>query len=152
MTPCSGDAELGRRRREGSAADDGDQQAHQVEGVELVVTRGVAYCVLLGMNVLLVCLIISSWPGFIVAAMPLRSREDDEQDTGRQLPLRASRIAAQEPGRAGPLTHNMSGAGGDPGQAELDWLARCARGGFGLLIAAATQVQPGGAAGRGSLP
>ena len=43
-----------------------------------------------------------------------------------------------------PLTHNMSGAGGDPGQAELDWLARCARGGFGLLIAAATQVQPGG--------
>ena len=38
----------------------------------------------------------------------------------------------------------MSGAGGDPGQAELDWLARCARGGFGLLIAAATQVQPGG--------
>lgn len=43
-----------------------------------------------------------------------------------------------------PLTHNMSGDGGDPGQAELDWLARCARGGFGLLIAAATQVQPGG--------
>lgn len=43
-----------------------------------------------------------------------------------------------------PLTHNMSGAGGDPAQAELDWLARCARGGFGLLIAAATQVQPGG--------
>lgn len=43
-----------------------------------------------------------------------------------------------------PLTHNMSGAGGDPGQAELDWLVRCARGGFGLLIAAATQVQPGG--------
>ncbi len=43
-----------------------------------------------------------------------------------------------------PLTHNMSGAGGDPGQAELDWLARCARGGFGLLIAAATQVRPGG--------
>ena len=37
-----------------------------------------------------------------------------------------------------PLTHNMSGAGGDPGQAELDWMARCARGGFGLLIAAAT--------------
>ena len=36
-----------------------------------------------------------------------------------------------------PLTHNMSGAGGDPGQAELDWLARCAHGGFGLLIAAA---------------
>ena len=78
--------------------------------------------------------------------------EDDEQDTGRQLPLRASRIAAQEPGRAGPLTHNMSGAGGDPGQAELDWLARCARGGFGLLIAAATQVQPGGRCWRGSLP
>ncbi|MFM5273826.1 NADH:flavin oxidoreductase [Aeromonas caviae] len=43
-----------------------------------------------------------------------------------------------------PLTHNMSGAGGDPGQAELDWLARCARGSFGLLIAAATQVRPGG--------
>ncbi|MGN4984101.1 NADH:flavin oxidoreductase, partial [Aeromonas dhakensis] len=43
-----------------------------------------------------------------------------------------------------PLTHNMSGADGDPAQAELDWLARCARGGFGLLIAAATQVQPGG--------
>jgi 2,4-dienoyl-CoA reductase-like NADH-dependent reductase (Old Yellow Enzyme family) len=43
-----------------------------------------------------------------------------------------------------PLTHNMSGAGGDPAQAELDWLVRCARGGFGLLIAAATQVQPGG--------
>lgn len=43
-----------------------------------------------------------------------------------------------------PLTHNMSGADGDPAQAELDWLARCARGGFGLLIAAATQVWPGG--------
>lgn len=34
-----GDAELGRRRSEGSAADDGDQQPHQVEGVELVVTH-----------------------------------------------------------------------------------------------------------------
>lgn len=43
-----------------------------------------------------------------------------------------------------PLTHNMSGEEGDPSQAELDWLARCACGGFGLLIAAATQVQPGG--------
>lgn len=43
-----------------------------------------------------------------------------------------------------PLTHNMSGEEGDPSQAELDWLASCACGGFGLLIAAATQVQPGG--------
>lgn len=43
-----------------------------------------------------------------------------------------------------PLTHNMSADNGDPSRAELDWLARCAQGGFGLLIAAATQVQPGG--------
>ncbi|MGY3903664.1 oxidoreductase [Aeromonas lusitana] len=43
-----------------------------------------------------------------------------------------------------PLTHNMSQDNGDPSRAELDWLARCARGGFGMLIAAATQVQPGG--------
>ncbi|WP_349920930.1 NADH:flavin oxidoreductase [Aeromonas veronii] len=43
-----------------------------------------------------------------------------------------------------PLTHNMSEENGDPGRAELDWLARCAEGGFGLLIGAATQVQAGG--------
>ncbi|WP_338590841.1 NADH:flavin oxidoreductase [Shewanella khirikhana] len=43
-----------------------------------------------------------------------------------------------------PLTHNMSDADGNPSQAELDWLEHCAKGGFGLLIAAATQVWPGG--------
>ncbi|MGY6039791.1 oxidoreductase [Aeromonas sp. AE23HZ002T15] len=43
-----------------------------------------------------------------------------------------------------PLTHNMSADNGDPSRAELDWLARCAEGGFGLLIGAATQVQTGG--------
>ena len=43
-----------------------------------------------------------------------------------------------------PLTHNMSAKNGDPNQAELDWLTRCIRGGFGLIIAAATQVWPGG--------
>ncbi|GLT13805.1 putative NADH-dependent flavin oxidoreductase YqiG [Vibrio algivorus] len=43
-----------------------------------------------------------------------------------------------------PLTHNMSSETGDPSQAELDWLARCIRGGFGLVITAATQVLSGG--------
>lgn len=43
-----------------------------------------------------------------------------------------------------PLTHNMSAKNGDPSQAELDWLTLCMRGGFGLIIAAATQVWPGG--------
>lgn len=43
-----------------------------------------------------------------------------------------------------PLTHNMSDSHGNPSQAELDWLEHCANGGFGLLIAAATQVWPGG--------
>ena len=43
-----------------------------------------------------------------------------------------------------PLTHNMSADNGDPSQAELDWIASCIRGGFGLIIAAATQVWPGG--------
>lgn len=39
-----------------------------------------------------------------------------------------------------PLTHNMSAANGDMSLAEVNWLSRCAAGGFGMIITAATLV------------
>jgi 2,4-dienoyl-CoA reductase-like NADH-dependent reductase (Old Yellow Enzyme family) len=43
-----------------------------------------------------------------------------------------------------PLTHNMSQDNGDLSKDEIDWLAKCALGGFGMLITAATSVSPSG--------
>jgi len=43
-----------------------------------------------------------------------------------------------------PLTHNMSKENGDLSKDEIDWLAKCALGGFGMLITAATSVSPDG--------
>jgi len=43
-----------------------------------------------------------------------------------------------------PLTHNMSKENGDLSNDEIDWLEKCALGGFGMLITAATSVSPDG--------
>lgn len=48
-----------------------------------------------------------------------------------------------------PLTHNMSADNGDLSKHEVDWLAQCAHGGFGMLITAATSVSPCGRSWQG---
>jgi len=48
-----------------------------------------------------------------------------------------------------PLTHNMSKDNGDISKDEIDWLAKCGLGGFGMLITAATSVSPCGRSWQG---
>lgn len=43
-----------------------------------------------------------------------------------------------------PLTHNMSSVKGNISANEVGWLSKCAEGGFGMVISAATQVRGGG--------
>ncbi|MCG9756235.1 NADH:flavin oxidoreductase [Shewanella insulae] len=63
--------------------------------------------------------------------------------THPQLFSRAGKSAKNKAVLA-PLTHNMSDDNGDLSSDEMAWLSLCARGGFGTLILAATQVLPGG--------
>ncbi|QYK12159.1 NADH:flavin oxidoreductase [Shewanella rhizosphaerae] len=63
--------------------------------------------------------------------------------THPQLFCRAGKSAKNKTVLA-PLTHNMSEDNGDLSSDEMAWLSLCARGGFGTLILAATQVQTGG--------
>ncbi|SFD60068.1 NADH:flavin oxidoreductase [Pseudoalteromonas denitrificans] len=48
-----------------------------------------------------------------------------------------------------PLTHNMSDKNGDLSEHEIAWLNKCAEGGFGMLITAATLVSPTGRSWQG---
>jgi 2,4-dienoyl-CoA reductase-like NADH-dependent reductase (Old Yellow Enzyme family) len=48
-----------------------------------------------------------------------------------------------------PLTHNMSLANGDISDEEITWLNKCAEGGFGMIITAATSVSMAGRSWQG---
>jgi len=48
-----------------------------------------------------------------------------------------------------PLTHNMSLDNGDLSENEIDWLNKCAEGGFGMIITAATSVSMTGRSWQG---
>jgi len=48
-----------------------------------------------------------------------------------------------------PLTHNMSLDNGDLSEHEIDWLNKCAEGGFGMIITAATSVSMTGRSWQG---
>jgi 2,4-dienoyl-CoA reductase-like NADH-dependent reductase (Old Yellow Enzyme family) len=48
-----------------------------------------------------------------------------------------------------PLTHNMSKDNGDLSENEITWLAQCSKGGFGMLITAATSVSYAGRSWKG---
>ena len=61
----------------------------------------------------------------------LQARQANVEGVGRVDLVDLVRRGAQT------LAADRGVGGDDPGQAELDWMARCARGGFGLLIAAA---------------
>ncbi|MNR04364.1 hypothetical protein D3C85_1203200 [compost metagenome] len=72
-----GDAEVAGGRGEGAEAGDGEQQPHQIEGVEFVVIHGIPHCVLLGMSVFLFGLIMSLRAWIIVASTRHRCQEKD---------------------------------------------------------------------------
>jgi 2,4-dienoyl-CoA reductase-like NADH-dependent reductase (Old Yellow Enzyme family) len=69
--------------------------------------------------------------------------------TKNKYTLNKSNISLKNRIVLAPLTHNMSKDNGDLSPDEIAWLAQCSKGGFGMLITAATSVSNSGRSWKG---